>query len=333
MIRAAISVILLALLASPASAASIQLRLEALAPGQWLDYDVPMQPGLRPPCCFDWNASQVRDAPCRLDRSDWNFSHQDPDPDTGLSDRLRVLLRRSDNGFDRVRVLGAQCTLDVAGETVVKAGSTQAAESVALLSTELAQQKARDRGHVLAAIAHHVGDTADAALLAAAAPGAPQEQRRDAVFWLAQARAGFGFRAVRDLLRIETSESLRRHEVFALSLSPDVAAAVELRRLAREHESAGVRAEAIFWIAQRGDSDAEQIVHEALEHDRSSQVREHAVFALSQLPATRAIPALRALITRRDLPDARKKALFWLAQVDDDAMLQVFDELLRASAE
>lgn len=324
---------LLTLLALPVSATSLQARLDALAPGEWLDYEVPMQPGVRAPCCFDWKSSQARDVPCRLDRNDWNFGHRDSDPVAGASDRLRVLLRRGDPGFDRVRVLGAQCPLEVAGARLVQAGSIEAGSSVELLSTAMASHADSERTHLLAAIAHHAGNAADAALAAAAAPGEMEDQRRDAVFWLAQARGGFGFRVVRDLLQDEASEALRRHEVFALSISEEPAAVTELIRITREHAASDVRAEAIFWLAQRGDARTEQLVAHALEHESSAQVREHAVFALSQLPAARAIPALRALVERRDLPEARSKALFWLAQVDDDAVLPVFDQLLREAAD
>jgi HEAT repeat protein len=52
------------------------------------------------------------------------------------------------------------------------------------------------------------------------------------------------------------------------------------------------------------------------------------VFALSQLPTTRAIAALKTLVESSRSREVRREALFWLAQVDDDAVLPVFDALL-----
>jgi HEAT repeat protein len=310
-----------------ALAQPIGQRLDALAPGAWLSYEVPMQAGLNAPCCFDWDGRDPHDASCRLDQRDWNYGHRDSDPPTLPGTALRVLVRRGERGFDRVRAVGEHCAIDPSGQVVVEAGPVEAGASVELLRAALTRSE-RERSHALSAIAYHDGAAADATLDGASAPGQPDDLRRDAIFWTAQARGERGFRRVRELLERETDDDLRRHEVFALSISDARGAREELRALARQHREDEVRAQAVFWLAQDDDPQAEPIIRQMLANDASEHVREQAVFALSQLPAERAVPALRELVERSTDRRVRKQALFWLAQVDDDAVLPVFDELL-----
>ena len=318
------------LLPAFATAQSIEARLQALAPGQWLSYDVPMQPGLRTPCCFDWDGRKsARPGICRLGERDWNSGHSDDDPVAPVGSTLRVLARRDADGFDRLRAIGSACAVDTTGTTVVEAGSVPVADSLAFLKASLGGRQ-HDRGNALMAIAHHAGEPADR-VLAEAARGDDARLRRDAPFWLANARGEFGFRLVRELIEAAPRREELNQLVFALSISPVPAADEELRRLARAHGDDEVRGEAMFWLAQDHDPQAEAILKQAVTGDPSVHVRKKAVFALSQLPAERAVPALRELVERADSREVRKEALFWLAQVDDDAVLPVFDELLGES--
>jgi hypothetical protein len=312
-------------------AKDLQQRLDALAPGEWLDYEVPMQPGVHAPCCIEWSGTRPQDAACRLDRDTWNSGHRDSDPVAPDGARLRVLLRRDATGFDRIRAIGGSCPLDVAGEHVVSMGSIEPERSVALLADALADADRRVRHDAVAAIAHHAGAAADAALRHGADSSRPRGLRRDAVFWLARNRGEAGFRSVRALLDDEGDDEIRRHAVFAIGISPAPSAQGELRRIARGDLSAELRGEAVFWLAQQDDAQTEEIVFAMLETDQSEDLREKAIFALSQLPPARAVPALRRLVDPGEPREVRRRALFWLAQVDDDdAVLPVFDRLLGA---
>ena len=321
---------LLLVLALPACVAAQTLpqQLQSLAPGQWLSYEVPLQSGLRAPCCFDWKQGDVRRAGCSLERDNRNFGHSDDDPPPPPGAALRVLLRRGDRDFDRVLAVGTQCAVDPGNAIVRDAGAVEPDASIALLSPGLEQRPRKSRHHLLSAVAHHASPRADVVLQDASAPGRGDDLRRDAVFWLAQARGVLGFRHVRDLIERETDDDLLRHEVFALSISDVPEAVSELRRLALGHSAEKVRAEAIFWLAQEEDAQTEAIARQMLEREPSRHLRDKAVFALSQLPPKRAIPALRQLIESPGPRDVRKQAIFWLAQVDDEAVLPVFDQLL-----
>lgn len=325
--------LLLALLPVFAAAQSPRQALAVLPSGEWLSYEVELQPGAEAPCCFTWEKDRVGDAVCRLDQRGWNFGTRDDDPPAPADARLRVLLRKAaDGGVDRIRALGTHCAVDPRGARVVEAGAASTQDSLALLAPIAGDARHKEREHALAAIAHHAGDGADRALVEAAAPGHPRALRREAVFWLAAARGEPGFRAVRTQLQHEGDDELRRHLVFALSISKAAPAPAELRRAATTHADGEVRGEAMFWMAQNNDPQAEAVIRRALREETSRELLDKAVFALSQLPAERSIPALRQLIEKGATRQIRKQALFWLAQVDDEAVLPVFDELLGGGA-
>lgn len=329
MIRIAL---VLLLLAPQASASALDRRFQALSAGQWLDYTVPLQPGQAAPCCFQHDEGHASDRACRLDAPHWNISIRD-DAAVHSDTRLRVLLRRSADGFDRVHAVAIGCPVERGKEMLADGGAVDAAASVALLLPGMARARPSDHGDAVAAIAHHAGDEADAALVAAAGPDSPLRLRRDAVFWLARARGEVGLTRVLDMVESPGvgGEELRRHQVFAISVSPMPAALPALRRLARAHGSPLVRGEAIFWLAQRHDAEVETLVATMLQGEASAATRERAVFALSQLPPERAIHALRRLVETSSSREIRRRALFWLAQIDDDDVLTVFDALLGRS--
>lgn len=102
-----------------------------------------------------------------------------------------------------------------------------------------------------------------------------------------------------------------------------------LARMSSEHPDGEVRGEALFWLAQTHRSGAEETIRAAIDRDASPEVQKKAIFALSQLPTERAIASLRPLIESKRPRAIRREALFWLAQINDDAVLPIFDELLR----
>src|SRR5206468_1064426 len=71
----------------------------------------------------------------------------------------------------------------------------------------------------LGAIALHDDPSADAAVERFVAPDRPLEVRKQAAFWLGNARGRRGYEVLAALARKEESEELRRHVTFALSQS------------------------------------------------------------------------------------------------------------------
>ena len=82
---------------------------------------------------------------------------------------------------------------------------------------------------VTIAIAFHADPSADLELERLVAPGQPLELRKQAVFWMGQARGERGYQGL-------------KHEGLPLLMS-----------LARTHQSYEVRKQAMFWLGQSGD--------------------------------------------------------------------------------
>jgi HEAT repeat protein len=108
------------------------------------------------------------------------------------------------------------CNIDAGGLQVFWLTGVNAAQSVALLESLMPTTDFReDRRMVdnaLSAIALHKDPAADAALDRNVAASKPEQVRRQAAFWLGNARGQHGIRPDR-LLREDTSEAVRDHVV------------------------------------------------------------------------------------------------------------------------
>jgi len=318
--------VLLSVLTAPLGAQTLQSRLDALPAGQWLDYEVPLQPGSRAPCCFAWQDDRPGKVGCRLDDLDGGYGTHADQPAASDGERLRILIRGGDQGPDRVLAISPTCPVDRGAATLKRLDQVTQDDSISLLGAQASQGSKRIRSAAMHALALHAGEKVDTALERFSEQGS-DSVRRDAIFWLAEARGLHGFRQLRALLP-KVDGGLRSHLVFALSVSDVPEAINELRAMASRHADDEVRGEALFWLVQDQDPQAEALVAQALAGKPSATLQQKAVFALSQLPAERAVPALRQLVERGATRALRKDALFWLAQIDDDAVLPVFDQLL-----
>jgi hypothetical protein len=90
-----------------------------------------------------------------------------------------------------------------------------------------------------------------------------------------------------------------------------------------------VREQAIFWLGvAAGDKVTEGISSIARDRSEEMEVREHAVFALSQIESPSALQKLMEIARSHGDPEIRQKALFWLAQRDEEEVLALFEEIL-----
>lgn len=117
--------------------------------------------------------------------------------------------------------------------------------------------------------------------------------------------------------------ALADHEVW-----PDLA---RLARDKRRHSD--VRESAIFWLGvQAGDKAVADLAHVVNDDDEDVEIRSHAVFALSQAledDVDEALETLGTIATENPHPDVRRDALFWLAQHDDERVVDLFEKILR----
>ena len=181
----------------------------------------------------------------------------------------------------------------------------------------------------MVALAAHRDTAVDRALATLMAPDKPIGTRKQAAFWAANSRGRPGFDLVRKaLLDASTVETLRKHLVFAVSLSREAEAVDTLTSVARSDANPVVRGEAIFWLAQKAGRKAASAITEAIERDPDTKVKERAVFALSQLPPDDGVPKLIDVARTNRNPAVRKQAIFWLGQSRDSRALDFFVEVL-----
>jgi hypothetical protein len=305
---------------------------------EWVGYSVPEIFGERSVCCGNYNnGGDMNCGTCRLEKERGEggatFSGDRTVALEG-SQTLTVLFRVEGKTVTQIRVASSNCTLDAGGLTFVWLNEVKPAESVALLATYIDANRFEERGHheighgALAAIALHADASADRVMESFAAPTQPEELRKQAAFWLGEARGKTGFNVLQRMAKSDPSSDVRAHVTFALSVSHEEGALDEMIRMAHDDSSSHVRGQALFWLAQKAGKKAVGTITGAIENDPDTDVKKKAVFALSQLPKDEGVPKLIAVAQTNRNPEVRKQAMFWLGQSNDPRALQFFEKVL-----
>jgi hypothetical protein len=283
-------------------------------------------------CCWS-SREEAGGCGCHLERG----SHDGTFERKGAStlrleggDRIRVLVRAEAGRVTRVRALSEDCPLDAGGLPFVWLEDVRPAESVAFLESLVGHAEGDRRldDAAIAAIAFHADPGADAALERLVAKDRPGKQRRQAAFWLGQARGERGYSVLVRLVREDPDPRFREHVVFALSQSRELKAVDTIVDVARHDASAHVRGQALFWLAQTAARRAPQAIQSAIDDDPEVEVKKKAVFALSQLPKDEGVPLLIGLARSNRSYEVRKQAMFWLGQSGDPRALAFFEDVL-----
>ncbi len=317
-------------------------RLLADSPGgsQWMAWEEPMA-GQRYICCFD-TLDDVERSPCggRCFLQDEHRNSGFLDSDSGDcaeqsgTDRLLVFVRFEGKEPRTLRTFSQNCSIDAGGSTLVWLTGVAPADSVAFLvklvdDPDLARKKGKRSGEpALSAIAFHDDPSADLALEKLVGPATPEPVRRQAAFWLGNARGRRGFEVLRGLARSDPSEQFRKHVAFALSQSKEPEAVDTLIGMARSDRATEVRGQALFWLAQKAGRKAASTIENAINDDPETEVKKKAVFALTQLPKDEGVPELIRVARTNRNPAVRKQAVFWLGQSRDPRALAFFEEIL-----
>lgn len=248
--------------------------------------------------------------------------------------RLLWVLYRAEGGrIVRVRASSEDCVLDLGGLALHWFPAARLEGSLGLLSALVARSDdamdARAVSASVAAIALHDDTRVDGVLTSFTDPSQPLNLRKDAAFWLGNARGRAGFESLRRLAQTDGDMRFRRHVLFALTQSREPTALDTLIDIARTDPAPEIRGEALFWLAQKAAERAVAAIAEAIEHDPDTHVKKRAVFALSQLPPDRGIPRLIDVARMNRNPAVRKQAMFWLGQSGDARALAFFEEVLR----
>jgi HEAT repeat protein len=337
LVAAAAPAIVNARMGSRSAAGGLAPAVEAVlatAPGPgWIAYTVPVEARQRI-CC--WDASSHGEGccdRCRLEKGDGFSTGPREKPVPLESARTGLVLLRAESGrVAKVRLFSADCTLDAGGLPVTLLTDVTPAQSLRLLSGYV-ESKGDGRGKsvregALASIAHHADTGADDILEGFTRPGRPEHLRKQAAFWLGNARGQRGYEVLARLMREEPSDDLRAHVTFALGQSDVPEALTELIRAARRDASGQVRGQALFWLAQKAGEKAAGTITRAIDDDPDTEVKEKAVFALSQLPKDQGVPLLIEVARNNRNREVRKKAMFWLGQSNDERALAFIEDVL-----
>jgi HEAT repeat protein len=313
-------------------AAVVQAELGGRQAPAWLAWSVPTALG-GSACCYSGREGGPACAGCRLDGDGFAVEDRADSEPLERSGRLRVLLRLEGAFVRRVRAFSEECPLDFAGLPLVLIEDVRPAESVALLSGLVAQPRAGRSGRTLdegalSAIALHADASADAALDRFVAREQPLELRRQAAFWLGQARGAHGYEVLRRLVRDDEDSRFREHAVFSLSQSREPGAVDAIVAVAKRDPDGHVRGQALFWLAQTAARRAPGTIQAALDDDPEVEVKKKAVFALSQLPRDEGVPLLIGVARSHRNPEVRRQAMFWLGQSRDPRALAFFEDVL-----
>jgi hypothetical protein len=303
----------------------------------WIGWAVPTQLEHSACCWSSWEKGEPTCRGCRLEGRDGHAGHvQTNDEAERLegSDRVRILLRAEAGSVGRIRAVSEDCPLDAGGLPFVWIEGVRPAESVALLVTFVGRpRQGREGGKhlddaVTTAIAFHGDPSADAALERFLAVGQPLELRKQAAFWMGQARGSRGYQALKRVVREDEDRRLREHAIFALSQSREPGAVDTIIEAARRDPDAHVRGQALFWLAQTAARRAPDVIRASLDDDPELEVKKKAVFALSQLPKDEGVPLLMSLARTHRSSEVRKQAMFWLGQSGDPRALAFFEDIL-----
>ena len=308
----------------------------------WIGYAVPAQDAEWNACCHD----SGRDGAgccgrCLLDggRSS-GVSVTSGGPPRGpirleAAAQAVVLYRVENREVQRIRTYSESCEIDAGGATLYWLTGVSTSASIDLLLRWAVRAEPDGGRHdrlgdgAILAIAAHRDAAADRALAALLAPDKPIGTRKQAAFWSANSRGRAGLDLVRKaLLDTTTAEALRKHLVFAISVSREAEAVDTLTSVARGDSSPTVRGEALFWLAHKAGRKAASTITDAIANDPDTKVKERAVFALSQLPQGEGVPKLIDVARTNRNPAVRKQAMFWLGQSRDPRALDFFVEVL-----
>ena len=315
--------------------ATLRAILAAQSSPAWVGYAEPIVPGDRQMCC--WNNNERG---CFLEPHNGSQAGTLSQNETVKLEgptHVVVLYRIENHQVDKIRSFTPECTLDAGGLPFIWLTGATPGESIRYLlsiaqgSTAAAtREQSRRTNGAISALALHADSAADQALDQLASATQPDQVRRQAIFWLGNARGKSGFQAVSRILREDSNDKIREHAIFALTESKDPEALDAVVRAAHDDKSPRVRGQALFWLAQKaGQKTAQDAISNAIANDPETEVKKRAVFALTQMPSGEGVPLLIQVARINQNAAVRKQAMFWLGQSKDPRALAYIEEVLK----
>ena len=157
---------------------------------------------------------------------------------------------------------------------------------------------------------------------------APVELRGQAIFWLGQQHAGESARFLRELYGRINNDELKEKVVFSLSQHRAPENAQFLLDIALDNaESAEMRKQALFWAGQSRSVSIERLT-QLYDQVSDTEVKEQLIFVYSQRRDQAAVDKLMDIAKNERDAELRKKAIFWLGQVNDPRVARFLLDLI-----
>lgn len=140
------------------------------------------------------------------------------------------------------------------------------------------------------------------------------EGKKSILFWLGQVH---NLKAVEFLMSKYQSEDnydLKEKVIFSLYCNKTDLASRELLRIAKLGPERNLRKKAIFWIGQRAAKHMEHFFKDIIYTDEDFEIKKAAIFALYNMKDSKSLKEVASYSKDYRL---RKKALFWMSQLED----------------
>jgi hypothetical protein len=298
----------------------------------WIGYAAPMIAGDRSMCCWNTN-NGITCQGCMLEPGTASFPAASGAGTVRLEGdtEFYVFFRVEAKQVVKIRTFSMDCNMDAGGLPFILLTGGKPNESVALLESLTGGADRKIANAAISAIGMHRDPAADAALDRFTAASQTEETRREAVFWLGNARGRRGFETLQRILKSDPSDRVRERAVFALTQSKEAGAIPEIVRVAREDSTARVRGQALFWLAQTASHQiSEDAIRRAIDNDPETEVKKKAVFALTQMKNGDGVPLLIEIARTNRNAVVKKEAMVQLGRSKDPRAVKFFEDLLSA---
>jgi hypothetical protein len=209
---------------------------------QWLGYAVPEVSGHRTMCCGNYEGSARGERACRLEKGGDENSVTVGGREVKLEGPrdVVVLFRVENRKIGKIRVVSEDCVLDAGGVSFTWLKGVKPAESVEFLTgfvrgVDFDSGEAERTNHsALTAVAMHADAAADRALESFIAGDQRESLRKQAAFWLGEARGEAGLVALEKMAKSDASSDMRAQVAFCVFCQPGAGSD-------RRHDSYGAR--------------------------------------------------------------------------------------------
>lgn len=179
-------------------------------------------------------------------------------PEDGrVTDRAGIflLMRASDAGLQRIRLLDLDENFEIRDRRVYWLGESMEAPSIDMLAGFVGTSGERNASSLMMLMGLHDGDNATDHLIRIARSNGNSDIRKNALFWLGQEVSVRAGEALRDIVMEDSPEvEIQKQAVFAISRRDDAESIPLLMEVAESHSHLEVRKQAIFWLGRKDDT-------------------------------------------------------------------------------